>query len=158
MRKAFGGISVFFAATALAGCGGPEGGAADTAATGDGPVTGASTTGASPTGSDTPTITPAQARSTPPPAFAQCRSCHSPEPGKHMIGPSLAGLYGTKAGDIAGFNFSPALKQSGIVWDEATLDAYIKAPRQMVPGTRMTYPGLKNDAQRAEVVAYLKTI
>ena len=93
-----------------------------------------------------------------PAAFNQCRSCHSVEPDKHLIGPSLAGIYGTPAGDIEGYAFSPAMKESGIVWDEAKLDAYIKAPREVVPGTKMTYPGLKNDAQRAEVVAYLKSL
>ncbi len=95
---------------------------------------------------------------TAPAAFNQCRSCHSVEPGKHLIGPSLAGIFGSPAGDIEGYNFSPAMKQSGIVWDEAKLDAYIKAPQEVVPGTKMTYPGLKNDAQRAEVVAYLKSL
>ena len=93
-----------------------------------------------------------------PPAFAQCQSCHSTEPDKHLIGPSLAGIYGTPAGDIEGYTFSPAMQQSGIVWDDKTLDAYIKSPRDVVPGTKMTYPGLKNDEQRASVVAYLKAL
>ena len=93
-----------------------------------------------------------------PAAFSQCRSCHSIEPGRQMIGPSLAGIFGTRAGDVAGYNFSPAMQKADIVWDEATLDAYIKAPREVVPGTKMTYPGLKNDERRAEVVAYLKSL
>lgn len=93
-----------------------------------------------------------------PAAFNQCRSCHSVEPGRHMIGPSLAGIFGTPAGDVERYAFSPAMRESGIVWDEKTLDSYLKAPRQTVPGTKMIYPGLKNDAKRAEVIAYLKSL
>jgi cytochrome c2 len=93
-----------------------------------------------------------------PAAFFQCRSCHATEPGRQMIGPSLAGIFGTKAGDVAGYNFSPAMKQANIVWDEKTLDAFLKDPHQVVPGTKMTFPGLKDDARRAEVVAYLKSL
>lgn len=93
-----------------------------------------------------------------PAAFAQCRSCHSTEPGKNMIGPSLAGIFGTKAGDVAGYNFSTAMKESGLTWDQATLDRFLKAPQQVIPGTRMTYPGVKDDAKRAAVVAYIKAL
>lgn len=95
---------------------------------------------------------------TPPVAFAQCQACHSTEPGKHGIGPSLVGVYGTKAGEIPGFSFSPAMKASGLVWDDATLDRYLKAPQAVVPGTRMAFAGLKDDAKRAAVIAYLKSL
>lgn len=94
----------------------------------------------------------------PPPAFAQCRACHSPEPGQNGVGPSLAGVFGSKAAAIPGYNFSPAMQRSGLTWDEATLDRYLKAPRQVVPGTRMSFPGIQDDAQRAAVIAYLKAI
>ncbi|MDD3798803.1 MAG: c-type cytochrome [Novosphingobium sp.] len=94
----------------------------------------------------------------PPPAFAQCRSCHSVEPGRHMVGPSLAGIYGTKAGDVAGYNFSTAMKESGLTWDEATLDKYLTAPQQVVPGTKMGFAGLKDEAKRKAVIEYLKAI
>ncbi len=93
-----------------------------------------------------------------PAAFFQCRSCHAIEPGRQMIGPSLAGIFGTRAGDVAGYNFSPAMKQATIVWDEKTLDAFLQDPRQVVPGTKMVFPGIKDDARRAEVIAYLKTL
>ena len=59
-----------------------------------------------------------------PAAFAQCASCHSVEPGKHGVGPSLAGVYGTKSGEIAGYAFSEPMKQAGLTWDDATLDSY----------------------------------
>lgn len=93
-----------------------------------------------------------------PAAFAQCVTCHSVEPGKHGIGPSLANMMGTKAGDIPGFNFSPALKESGLVWNDETLDQWLASPRKLVPGTRMAYAGMSNPAQRKEVIEYIKTL
>jgi Cytochrome c2 len=93
-----------------------------------------------------------------PAAFGQCASCHSLEAGKHGIGPSLHGITGTKAGDIPGYNFSPALKASGLVWDDATLDNWLAAPMEMVPGTKMTYAGLSDPAKRKELIAFLKTV
>lgn len=106
------------------------------------------------------TLTPAAAPAAdaPPPAFAQCQSCHSPEAGKNGIGPSLAGVFETKAAEVAGYDFSPAMAKSGLTWDEATLDRYLKAPQQVVPGTKMTFAGLPDDAKRAAVIAYLKSI
>lgn len=93
-----------------------------------------------------------------PAAFGQCAACHSLQPGKHGIGPSLVGVYGTKAGDIPGYNFSAPLKASGLTWDDATLDKWLAAPMQTVPGTKMTYGGLKDPAKRAELIAFLKTL
>ena len=93
-----------------------------------------------------------------PAAFAQCATCHQVEPGKHGVGPSLVGVFGAKAGHAEGFNYSPAMKDSGLTWDEATLDAYLAAPMQTVPGTRMTFAGLKNDAQRKQVIEYLRSL
>jgi cytochrome c len=93
-----------------------------------------------------------------PAAFAQCAACHSVEKGKHGVGPSLAGIFGTKAGDVAGYAFSDAMKASGLTWDDKTLDAYLTQPMKMVPGTRMTYAGMTDPADRAAVVAYIKTV
>lgn len=93
-----------------------------------------------------------------PAAFAQCAACHAVEPGKHGVGPSLAGVFGTKAGDIPGYTFSEAMKNSGLTWDEATLDEYLTAPMKKIPGTKMTYAGMSNPAQRQEIIAYLKTL
>lgn len=100
----------------------------------------------------------APAADTPPLAFAQCQSCHSPEAGKNGIGPSLAGVFGTKAAEVPGYDFSPAMKNSGLTWDEATLDRYLKGPQQVVPGTKMTFAGIPDDTKRAAVIAYLKSI
>ena len=102
--------------------------------------------------------TPATAADGAPIAFGICKSCHSVEKGKNMIGPSLAGIVGTKAGDVAGFSFSPALKGSGLTWDDATLDKWMENPMKLVPGTRMTYSGQTDPAKRKAIIAYLKTL
>jgi cytochrome c len=94
----------------------------------------------------------------PPASFAQCRICHTTEAGKHLIGPSLAGVYGRPAASAPGYPYSAALKQAGFTWDDATLGRFLEAPMKVLPGTRMTYAGLKDPAARAEVVAYLKTL
>lgn len=93
-----------------------------------------------------------------PAAYAQCAACHSVEPGKHGIGPSLHGVYGTKAGEIPGFAFSEKLKASGLTWDDATLDQWLAGPMKMVPGTKMSYAGMSDPAKRAEIIAYMKTL
>ncbi len=97
------------------------------------------------------------APATPPVAFMQCRSCHSIEPGKNGIGPSLHGVVGKKAASAPGFNYSPALKGAGITWDRASLDKWLSGPAQMVPGTRMIL-GVRNEEQRAAVIDYLETL
>lgn len=93
-----------------------------------------------------------------PAAYAQCAACHAVEPGKHGIGPSLHGVYGTKAGEIPGYAFSEKLKASGLTWDDATLDQWLAGPMKMVPGTKMSYAGMSDPAKRAEIIAYMKTL
>lgn len=93
-----------------------------------------------------------------PASFTQCKACHSVEPGKHGIGPSLAGIYGTKAGDIADYQFSPAMEKSELTWDDETLSAYLESPNKLVPGTKMSFFGMKDAAKRKEVIEYLKTL
>ncbi|MFK4871754.1 c-type cytochrome [Novosphingobium sp. ZW T3_23] len=92
-----------------------------------------------------------------PPGFATCRSCHSVEPGKNGIGPSLFGIVGTRAGDVPGFNFSPALKASGVTWDRQSLDTWLQGPMKMVPGTKMVI-GVPNPQRRKDVIDYLETL
>ena len=88
--------------------------------------------------------------------FRQCSVCHSAEPGENRVGPSLGGVFGRKAGTAPGFNYSKAMKTSGLTWDAATLDKYLENPQRVVKGTRMAFPGLKNPKDRADVIAYLK--
>ncbi|NMN04991.1 MULTISPECIES: c-type cytochrome [unclassified Novosphingobium] len=88
--------------------------------------------------------------------FTQCQACHSAEPGKNMIGPSLAGVVGRKAGQIAGFAYSNANKNSGITWTAEKLFQYLEKPQRVVPGTKMTFAGLPKAQDRADVIAYLK--
>lgn len=79
------------------------------------------------------------------------------EPGKIILGPSLAGIIGRKAGSESSYNYSPAMKQANIVWDAKTLDAYLSDPQKLVPGNRMPFPGLKTDNDRADVIAFFAT-
>ena len=93
-----------------------------------------------------------------PAAFGQCAACHSLKPGVAGVGPSLVGVYGTKAGEVPGYSFSPALKASGLTWDDATLDKWLAGPMQLVPGTKMTYQGMADPAKRQKLIAFLKTL
>ena len=90
-------------------------------------------------------------------SFKKCLPCYSIGPGaKNKIGPELNGLDGRKAGTVPGFNYSDANKNSGIVWDEATFKEYIKDPRAKIAGTKMTFPGIKNEQEINDLWAYLK--
>ena len=88
--------------------------------------------------------------------FHKCQVCHSVKAGENHVGPSLNGVIGRTAGSVAGFNYSPANKSSGIVWTEQKIFDYLQNPQKMVHGTKMTFPGLPNEQDRADVVAYLK--
>jgi cytochrome c len=85
-----------------------------------------------------------------------CKTCHALEEGPSLTGPTLHGLFGSKAGTAAGFDFSEAMKTSGIVWDETTVAEYTRDPKAKVPGTKMVFNGLKQAGQLADLVAYLK--
>ncbi len=74
---------------------------------------------------------------------------------KNAVGPKLNGLFGRRAGSIEGFSYSPANKNSGIVWDEATFREYIKAPKAKIPDTKMDFPGLKADKDIDDIVVFL---
>ena len=88
--------------------------------------------------------------------FEECVACHALEKGKESVGPDLHGVFGRKAGEVADFRYSPALKRSGITWSAQTLDTYLADPQKAVPGNRMPYAGLADANERADLIAYLQ--
>jgi len=90
--------------------------------------------------------------------FQKCAACHSVGPGAiNKVGPILNGIVGQKAAIVPGYDFSDAMKKSGVTWDEKTLAEYLRGPRAMIPGVKMTFVGLQRDQDIANVIAYLKT-
>ncbi len=87
--------------------------------------------------------------------FRKCQACHSLEPGKNGLGPSLAGIVGKKASTAPNFNYSSAMKASNLTWDAATLDTYLSDPQKSVPGNKMPFPGLKTENERKTLIAFL---
>lgn len=87
--------------------------------------------------------------------FRKCQACHSLEPGKNGLGPSLAGIIGKKASSVSNYNYSTAMKSSALAWDAATLDRYLSDPQKVVPGNKMPFPGLKTENERSAVISYL---
>ena len=90
--------------------------------------------------------------------FLQCAACHGDHGQGSETAPPLAGVIGRKAGSAEDFRYSPAMKRSGITWDEASLQAFIISPQAKVKGTRMPFAGLGNESDAADVVAYLKEL
>ena len=88
----------------------------------------------------------------------QCATCHAAVAGRNLVGPSLYGVVGRKAGDVVGFRYSAANKAADLSWDAAHLDAYVADPRSKMPGTSMLYAGMKDPGQRADLIAYLETL
>jgi len=89
--------------------------------------------------------------------FLQCRACHSlEEGGMNKVGPNLYGMFGRAAAQTEGFNYSDALKNSGITWDVATMDAWLERPADLVPGNRMVFMGVRDAQSRADLIAYLQ--
>ena len=89
--------------------------------------------------------------------FAQCKACHQVgEKARNAVGPVLNGLFGRKAGTVEGFNYSAANKNSGIVWDEHSLDGWLADPQAMIRGTTMTFRGVADDATRKNLIGFLR--
>jgi cytochrome c len=91
-------------------------------------------------------------------AFKRCKACHLVDKEKHKTGPHLVNLIGREAGSLEDYKkYSKAIKASGIIWNEETLDGFLTKPKAYLKGTKMAYAGLKKEADRANVIAYLKT-
>lgn len=88
--------------------------------------------------------------------FAQCRACHQVgETARNAVGPQLNGLFGREAGSVEGYNYSAAFDSLDKVWDHENFAVYIRNPRQVTPGTKMVFAGLRNDKQIEDIIAYL---
>src|SRR6266851_7856296 len=89
--------------------------------------------------------------------YRGCVACHSLEPNRNMTGPSLAEVWNRKSGSLPSFpRYSPALKSAGIIWNDDTLEEWIKDPQHFIPENTMTFPGMKDAGQRADLLAFLK--
>jgi cytochrome c2 len=89
---------------------------------------------------------------------SNCSICHSVQPGRNMTGPSLFGVVGRRAGQAPHFHYSAANEKSSLTWNAATLDQYLASPATVVPGTTMSYQGLKDSGKRGDLIAYLSTL
>jgi cytochrome c len=89
-------------------------------------------------------------------SFATCAACHSVKEGENGTGPSLHNLIGRKAGTVEGFRYSGPMKRSGITWDHDTLTAFLRAPQESVPGNRMPFSGVADEAELKALVSYLE--
>lgn len=90
--------------------------------------------------------------------FNKCKACHVVNAEKNRIGPHLVGIFGRRAGTIKKYRYSKAMRESGIVWNDETLNAYLASPRKFVRGTRMVFAGLKKPSDREDVLAYLREV
>ena len=90
-------------------------------------------------------------------AYAKCAPCHA-KGNTNGIGPGLLGVIGRHAGSVPGFRYSGAMKSSNIVWDEKSLDAFLTAPQKAVPSNTMPFPGIANEQERTDLIAYLETL
>jgi cytochrome c len=87
--------------------------------------------------------------------YARCLACHSLQ--RDVVGPRHCGVFGRRAGTVPGFDYSPAMKKSGIVWNERTLNRFLVDPMKVMPGTSMTFAGVPDAQERADVIAWLKS-
>lgn len=88
--------------------------------------------------------------------YARCLACHALA--YDRVGPRHCGLFGRRAGAVPGFEYSPAMKRSRLLWSERTLDRFLADPLKTVPGTTMTYAGVDDPQERADLIAYLRSV
>ena len=93
--------------------------------------------------------------------FKKCKACHVADEEKNKVGPHLVNIVGRAAGSVEGYKYSKGMQakaEEGLVWDETNIDAYLTKPKDFIPKTKMAFPGLKKEDQRADVIAYLKSV
>ncbi|NQU60473.1 MAG: cytochrome c family protein [Rhodospirillales bacterium] len=91
--------------------------------------------------------------------FKKCKACHTIDKGgPNRVGPNIFDIAGKPAGKVAGYKYSGAMKASGVTWDDASLDKFLLKPKKFIKGTKMSFNGLKKESQRADLIAYLKSI
>ena len=90
--------------------------------------------------------------------FAKCMPCHNADKPQNKVGPTLVGLFGREAGSVEGFKYSDANKNSHVVWTAETLNEYLKDPKAFMPGNKMVFAGIKDDTDRANLIAYLQEV
>jgi cytochrome c len=88
--------------------------------------------------------------------FQECAACHRLNAGANEVGPSLHGIFSRKAGELADFRYSPAMKRSGVTWTAEAIEKYIADPQAFIPANRMPYAGMSNASDRADLIAYLQ--
>jgi cytochrome c len=90
--------------------------------------------------------------------FKKCALCHSAEPGKNKVGPSLFAIVGRKSASLKDYDYSDSMKKFNHVWTTQTLNDYLKDPQAMIPGIKMIFPGIPDKTERANLIAYLQTL
>jgi cytochrome c len=105
-----------------------------------------------------PTMASAQDAEAGKKVFTKCAPCHAIGPGaKNKVGPELNGILDRAAASVEGFAYSDALKKSGLKWDDANLHKWLESPKALVPGTKMVFPGVKDETERDELIAYIES-
>jgi len=89
--------------------------------------------------------------------YNKCRACHVHDKPKNKLGPHLMGIVGRASGTVEGFKYSKAMRAADLVWDEATLDAFLTKPKKFMKGTKMSFNGLKKASDRADIIEYMKS-